>query len=438
MANIFNPVNIVNAVTSAVNKVYTANLPAVNKQNFSDFGKQLAAAPDQVRNAWISTLVNLVGVQKMMNDRAYESPFRALRGDELRAFDLQLLAMDLLNVKNYSPLNDAGDFFEDEPVHIEAQYIQNPVKQKIPVSVVEDELYGALTTEGAFMKYVNGITRVQYNTSEMTDVLNVKTLIKSALDQGLIRLETGTRPVDQATALAFSKKLKVIANDLKSEMTPDFNLSHMYTFTGEGDGVLITDVESMATLDTYVKAWAFHQDFADYFANGRSLTVKDGSFGDVFSLYVDREFFQIHDIIGFPKMTEQYFGNTLQMKRWLHIWRLYAISLFSNAVAFVPAASIGTGYTFTLGTFDGATAYDRGADGKIVVATMTGGTGAFDRFGTYAITGATDSDTEIDPATGRFHIGSRETGDSNNEITVTWTSHLDANKTATLKIGVNQ
>ncbi len=430
----YNAINVVNTINAAVNKAYQYNLPAVTKQTFANFADQLRAAPEVIQNEWHKTLVNLIGLQKIKNARAYESPFKKLRGEDIRTFDVQLLAMDLVEVKNYDPKNDSVEFFEDEPVNIEAQYLTKPLRLKSSVSIVEEELYGALTSEAAFMRYMDGVERALFNTMEMADVAAFKELITKNIAEGNIYLSAIAKPEDKDTALAFAKALKVDVNDLKAEMTPVCNLAHFYTHTPEGEGVLITDNETGATMDTYVTAWAFNKSFVELSDNGRGISVKSGSFGDVFALYADREFFEIHGIAGFPKVTEQYFGNTLQKKLWLHYWVLYATSLFSNVIAYVPSASIGISAA-TLDTYDGVTAYDRGADGKIIVKTVTAPSGKIaDKFGSFSISGNASSKTVIDEATGRFSIGDDETAAT---LTVTWTSHLNDNVTATKAITVN-
>ena len=431
----FSATNVINTVSAAVNKVYNYNFPAVTESTFSNFAEQLTLAPDAVRNAWHETLVNLVGLQKVKNARRFESPFRKLRGEDIKTFDVQLLAMDLMRVKNYDPRNDSVDFFEDEPVDIEAQYLTKPLKLQTAVSLVEDELYGALVSEESFLRYIDGIEASLYNTMEMTDVINFKELIKQNIAEGNIRLETAAKPVDQTTALAFSKRLKVLVNDLKAEMAADYNLSHMYTITPDGEGILITDNETGATMDTYALAWAFNKSFVELTENGQGINVKSDSFGDVYALYADREFFEIHNILGFPKTAQQYFGNSLQLKRWLHYWTLYAVSFFSNAIAFIPPASIGI-TAATLDTPDTIKAFNKGTYGKAIVKTITTASGKYgDKYGTFSISGNNSTKTVIDPVSGKFEIGEDETATS---LTVTWTSHLDNTVTANMTLTINQ
>lgn len=439
-----NAVNVVNVINQEVNKIYATSLPAVTAKTFSNMAAQLRQAPQNVQNSWHESLVNLVGMQLVKNKRAFESYFRKLHQGEIATFDIQLQMMDLINARSYSPDADADDFFEDDKADIATQYANSVAKLKFPVSINEENLFGAFLTQDAFMNYMGTIETQLYSSLEMADVTLVKQLISENIAEGNIYLIPVSKVVDQATALSFTAKLKAIAADMAVEMSPKYNLSGYNTWTPKDEGVIISDTDTQAVTETYSLAWAFNKEYLALEQGGQAITMANDSIADgaVFALYADRYAFEIRNIIGFPKTASQYFGNTLTLKRWLHYWALYTISYFNNIVGFADSTKVDDAAVATLGLRSGSTAMNKGASDQVYVSALTVTSGKiFDKFGDYTISGATSDATVIDAKSGKITFGKDETGtvaeDTSYYVTVTWTSHLDSNITATLAIKVN-
>lgn len=429
-------VNVVNAVNNQIKKVYNVNLPAVTAQNFSDMAGALRAVPNQVQNDWLNSLVNLVGLQIVKNKRQYESYFRKLHLEPIATFDVQLQMTDLISAKTFSPKADSDDFFADEIPDTKTQYANSVIKLKFPVSLNEESLYGAFLNTGAFENYLQSIEVALWSSLEMADVTITKDMITKNIEQGNIYLIPLAKPTDQSSALAFTKEVKQIANDMKVEMSGRYNLSGLSTWTPEEDGMIFSDTEVEAVTDTYALAWAFNKSLLELKKDGNFITMAKDAIagGSVYSMYVDRYAFEIREIVGFPKVAQQYFGNTLTSKRWLHYWCLYTMSFFNNAVAFIKPADVAI-TSATLATDDGVTALDNGATAWVKVASIVTPSGKYaDKFGTFTISGNVSNDTMIDAESGKLVIGKDETAES---VTVTWTSHLDNSVTATLSITLN-
>lgn len=437
--------NVVNVINQEVNKVYATSLPAVTANTFSDMASQLRRAPQPVQNAWHETLVNLVGMQLVKNKRAFESYFRKLHLGEIATFDVQLQMMDLINARSYSPDADADDFFADEKADIATQYANSVAKLKFPVSMNEDNFYGAFISQDAFMNYMTTIETQLYSSLEMADVTLVKQLITANIKEGNIFLKPGSPVTDQSSALAFTASLKGVAEDMAVEMSPKYNLSGYNTWTPKDEGVVISDTDTKAVTETYSLAWAFNKEFLALEQGGQAITMANDSIagGAVYAIYADRYAFEIRNIVGFPKTVSQYFGNTLTLKRWLHYWALYTISYFNNIVAFADSSKIAAAAdvdTIAIASRSGSLAMNKGARDQIYVSALTLKTASvtagkiFDKFGTYAISGNNSANTVIDEVSGKIEIGKDETAAS---ITVTFTSHLDDNVTATATVTVN-
>ena len=431
-----NAVDVVNAVNNQIKKVYNVQLPAVSKANFSDMASALRAVPEQVQNDWQNSLINLVGLQIVKNKRQYESYFRKLHLEPIATFDVQLQMTDLIAAKTYSPNADSADFFEDEQPDIKTQYVNSVVKLKFPVSINDESLYGAFLSTAAFDSFLNSVEVALWSSLEMADVTITKEMITANIEQGNVFLIPLAKPSDQASALAFTKEMKQIANDMKVEMSGEYNLSGLSTWTPEEDGMIFSDTEVEAVTDVYSLAWAFNKSLLELKKDGQFITMAKDALagGAVYAVYADRYAFEIREIVGFPKVAQQYFGNTLTSKRWLHYWALYAMSFFNNVAAFIKPDMVGI-TSATLATDDGLSAYNRNSVAWVKVASVVAPSGKYaDKFGVFTLSGNNSDKTMIDAHSGKLIIAPDETATS---LTVTWTSHLDDTVTATKAITVN-
>ena len=452
MAKKLKAVDVVNAVNNQIKKVYKVNLPAVSETNFADMASALRAVPEQVMNDWQNSLINLVGLQIVKNKRQYESYFRKLHLEPIATFDVQLQMTDLIAAKTYSPNADSADFFADEQPDVKTQYANSVVKLKFPVSINDESLYGAFLSTAAFDSFLNSVEVALWSSLEMADVTIVKDMISKNIEQGNIYLIPLAKPTDQSSALAFTKEMKQIANDMKVEMGGEYNLSGLSTWTPEEDGMIFSDTEVEAVTDVYSLAWAFNKSLLELKKDGQFITMAKDALagGAVYALYADRYAFEIREITGFPKVAQQYFGNTLTSKRWLHYWCLYTMSFFNNVAAFIKPANVGI-TSATLDTDDGIYALNRGATTWVKVKSIVTPDGKYaDKFGQFTIKAYTVDDTDpdnpvytevtpadgtmIDVNSGKLIIAPNETADV---VQAVWTSHLDATVTATLGITIN-
>ena len=130
--------------------------------------------------------------------------------------------------------------------------------------------------------------------------------------------------------------------------------------------------------------------------------------------------------------TEQYREVNLYWNYFYHVWMVYSLSPFANAVAFGTAAPTVTALTVT------PTAATVKAGGTVQITTTVTGTGDPTSKCTFTLAGNTDPETVVSTM-GKVILGSKEVGSlgtSNNQITVSATSVQDSSKTATCTITV--
>lgn len=433
-------VSMVNAINNEVSAQYpAARFSIVDENNFKTFSAEFRTSPSYIQNAWLDTLYNLIGLQMVMNKRVYESYFKKLHGVDIDTFDVQMIMVDLIQAKQYSPKADADDFFKDELPEVGVQYINNIVRVKFPVSTNETQLYGAFLSPEMFTRFVDGIANSMTSSLEYYDVNLVKSMIEAAAEEGNIYLIPIEKPVDTETGNSFTAKVKQTSSDLSIEPSNKYNLSHLHTFTPKDDSVLIVTTEVAANADAWNLSWMFNMELSDLRKDGMFIEIPSEGLcdGNLYGVYMDRDSLQIHELVGFPRTETFYNGSTLTLKRWLHYQAMYNMCYFTNTVGYVIPSSVGL-TSATLTTKSKSTNANPGDIVYVKVDEIVVPEGKVaDKFGTFSISGNTDENTTIDKNSGKLVIGPNEKG-TTNEITVTWTSHLVSSVTATLDITINQ
>lgn len=428
-------IGIVNAITQATNATASVQLPFVEKSTFSDFGKQLAVAPEAYRNGWIDNLVNLCGLQIILGKRMYESYFKKLYREATLTENIALYMVDAIKAKAYDK-NATARILENEPPRVGTQYIQTVLKRQYQVTDIEDLLTSAFTSEGAFMSFMDAVTTQLYSSMEDDNVEMIKEMIKENITEGNIRIEKVTQPDTKDQLLSFMRVVKRIGSDWAVERSRKYNLAGYRTFSPKDDHYFLMNTDMDALNEVYNLPFAFNQDYLKMKSEGEAIVMGSDGLGDVYSMMFDRDFFQIRDRVNHPRFTSFFNPATLAQNRFLTCFTVLSVSFFSNAIAFVDPSKIASSVTATLATRDGSTSANPGEEKEVYVSAIQTNGGVFDKFGTYSVAGASTlaAGTAIDPDSGVLTIGE---GETNTALTVTWTSHLDESVTATLSVTIN-
>ena len=432
-------IGIVNAITKATNAVAAVQLPFVDKATFSDFGKQLAVAPDAYRNGWIDNLVNLCGLQIILGKRMYESYFKKLYREPTLTENIALYMVDAIKAKAYDK-NATTRILENEPPRVGTQYIQSVLKRQYQVTDIEDLLTSAFTSEGSFLSFMDAVTTQLYSSMEDDNVEMVKELINANIREGNVRLEAVVKPDTKDQLLAFMRVVKKIGADWNVERSRKYNLAAFRTFSPAQDHYFLMNTDMDALNEVYNLPFAFNEDYLKLKSEGQAIVMGSEGLGDVYSMMFDRDFFQIRDRVNHPRFTSFFNPATLSQNRFLTCFTVLALSFFSNAVAFVDPSKIASSVTVVLDTRDGSQFANKGDEKEIYVKSLQTNGGIFDKFGTWSVSGNTSQGTSIDPDSGVLVVAVDEAGTSIDDgyfVTVTWTSHLDPSITKSINIELN-
>lgn len=435
-------ISIVNAINASVGGMYNYTFPLIDNDNFKSMAAVLSDAPLSIQNAWIDVLMNVAFNTVIKRVYPALNPFRYLYGDEvgLDGEDSQYtreVAIDRIIPLAYEKCGGADTFFGCKPPMIRVQYLYNVLRSKYIVSVTFDLLISAFRNYNEFGRFYDGITeRLMYD-MEHDDIEAIMAMINGVIEGGNIYLVPLARPVDSSTALNFSKTLGVMQTDLSLKRSRRYNMNRLSTSTRKDMAVLLVTADVIETENKYNVAWAFDKGALELLQDGRLIeTASDGFAGNkVYAIYTDRDFLKINNILGFPKMKRWENPDDLSEKRWLHNWKRFCVSYFSNAIAFADPGSIGVSSVEII-TKNGESSVKKGGFLLMDLAKVTPVEGKIaDAVVTYSMEGATDPNTSIDPESGDIYVGKDETA---TELTIKAVSHLDDTKTGTKVISVKQ
>lgn len=434
-------INIVNAINNSVGGLYNYTFPIVNDDNFKAMAAVMNDAPLQIQNGWIDTLINVACntvIHKVYPDY---NPFRYLYGYDigLEGEDSQYVrevAIDQIVPVAYEACRGADSFFKCEPTKVRVQYICNILRSKYVVSVNSDLLISAFTSVEEFGRFYDGITERMMYDMEQDDKEAIMAMLDGIIEGGNIYLIPQARPVDSSTALKFSKTLEQLQYDMSFYRTREYNMNRLSTSTDPERAVLIVAGDVIATQNRYNVAWAFNESVLKLLQDGRMIKIGSKGIADnrVYCIYTDEEYLKINNVKGFPKFRTWDNPDDLTQKRWLHNWKRFAISYFSNAIAFAAPEDIGVKTVKIHVKDDKSATVKKGGFLLMGLAEVTPVDGKIcDAVCTYSMTGATDPTTRIDEFSGDIYVGKDETA---TELTVTATSHLDSTKTGQLTVTV--
>ena len=269
-----------------------------------------------------------------------------------------------------------------------------------------------------------------YKSATLDEFIQMKQLISEWNANGRFIIEPITAVTDAASAREAMIKIKAVSDGM-TIFNNQMNYAGVWTSTPKDEQYLITTPDFNARMDVDVLAAAFHMDKAEF--AGHVIVVDNiGDLGDdgIEAILVDKNWYQVYDYLRTFKTA--YNGEGLYWNYFYHVWMVYSLSPFANAVAFGTATPTVTAVTVT------PTAATVKAGGTVQITTSVTGTGDPTSKCTFAIAGNTDPETVVNTM-GKVILGSKETGSlgsSKNQITVTATSVQDKSKTATCTITV--
>lgn len=424
-----NGVNVLNVIRQNATAVYQDRIPEATAENLHEVGDAILTYEAQA-NEFVNALVNRIGLV-ILNNRMATNPLAALKKGRLAVGEtIEEIYIDVIKAQTYDPRAAQDTLFKRHLPNVSSVFHSVDSQLNYPLTISNEQLRKAFLSYDSLDRFIAGLVDSMYKSATLDEFIQMKQLISEWNENSRFIVEPITAVTDAASAREAMIKIKAVSDGM-TIFNNQMNYAGVWTSTPKDEQYLITTPDFNARMDVDVLAAAFHMDKAEF--AGHVIVVDNiGDLSDdgIEAILVDKNWYQVYDYLRTFKTA--YNGEGLYWNYFYHVWMVYSLSPFANAVAFGTAAPTVTTLTVTPTT---ATVK---AGGTVQITTTVTGTGDPTSKCTFAIAGNTDPETVVSTM-GKVILGSKETGSlgtSKNQITVTATSVQDTTKTATCTITV--
>ena len=340
-----NMIEMLNTIRDNASAVYQERIPEATRTNMDSI--RYAMIDDNnimVANEFMETLLNKL-VKSVVITKLFSNPLKALKKGKKPLGDaIEEIYSNFIKAETFE--QTGSKLLERKLPDTKTVYHRMNRKDKYKITVSREILSKAFTSYDALEKYVSSIIQSLYNSAELDEFVNIKQLIKSALDKNaVVKMVVADPTANEAAGKEFIKSVKTVSglmafpnSDFNAYLTAqDVDDKPIVTFSRKNEQYLILDTATDISCSVDVLASLFNMSVADF--NDTKKIVID-SFPDksVRAFLCDEQFFQVFDDLFVVKPFENTEG--LYTNYVLHVWQTMAYSILVNAVAFVtePAA----------------------------------------------------------------------------------------------------
>ena len=424
-----NGANVLNVIRQNATAVYQDRIPEATAENLHEVGDAILTYEAQA-NEFVNALVNRIGLV-ILNNRMATNPLAALKKGRLAVGEtIEEIYIDVIKAQTYDPRSAQDTLFKRHLPNVSSVFHSVDSQLNYPLTISNEQLRKAFMSYDSLDRFIAGLVDSMYKSATLDEFIQMKQLISEWNANGRFIIEPITAVTDAASAREAMIKIKAVSDGM-TIFNNQMNYAGVWTSTPKDEQYLITTPDFNARMDVDVLAAAFHMDKAEF--AGHVIVVDNiGNLGDsgIEAILVDKNWYQVYDYLRTFKTA--YNGEGLYWNYFYHVWMVYSLSPFANAVAFGTATPTVTAVTVT------PTAATVKAGGSVQITTSVTGTGDPTSKCTFALAGNTDPETAVNTM-GKVILGSKEKGslgNSKNQITVTATSVQDKTKTATCTITV--
>lgn len=424
-----NGVNVLNVIRQNATAVYQDRIPEATAENLHEVGDAILTYEAQA-NEFVNALVNRIGLV-ILNNRMATNPLAALKKGRLAVGEtIEEIYIDVIKAQTYDPRAAQDTLFKRHLPNVSSVFHSVDSQLNYPLTISNEQLRKAFMSYDSLDRFIAGLVDSMYKSATLDEFIQMKQLISEWNNNGRFIIEPITAVTDAASAREAMIKIKAVSDGM-TIFNNQMNYAGVWTSTPKDEQYLITTPDFNARMDVDVLAAAFHMDKAEF--AGHVIVVDNiGDLGDdgIEAILVDKNWYQVYDYLRTFKTA--YNGEGLYWNYFYHVWMVYSLSPFANAVAFGTATPTVTAVTVT------PTAATVKAGGTVQITTSVTGTGDPTSKCTFALAGNTDPETAVNTM-GKVILGNKEKGSlgtSKNQITVTATSVQDKSKTATCTITV--
>lgn len=321
---------VINAVRAEM-MMYGDRIPEATQANLSNIAGILSDNR-AVANEFLGVLVNRIA-RVVINSRLYENPLASFKkGSERYGDVIEEIFINLANAHEYDPVIAEKEVYKREIPDLSAAYHRTNSKLFYKTTIQENDLYQAVINERGFQSLVARIVDTLYSGANYDEFIQMKELF--AANKNYYSYVKTDAP-SKTTATDIVTNIKAASNML-TFMNTNYNRFGVKNFTPRDNQVLLLRADVDALIDVNVLASAFNMSKAEFM--GRRIIVDDFGTGmdDVYAILCDDTFLIVENKL--DRFTENFNGEGLYWNYFWHVWRIYGVSPFANAIAFTTVA----------------------------------------------------------------------------------------------------
>lgn len=443
-------VDILNAIRQDNGGFYQSLVPVAEQT--TDSIRQIGTlimGSQPLQNAFLSALVNRIG-RVIITSKMYDNPWSFFKKGMLEYGEtVEEIFVNIAKPHQFNPNKAEQEVFKREIPDVRAEFHPMNYQKFYKTTVSNDQLRQAFLSWQGITDLIGKIIDTLYTGANYDEFLTMKYIICRMALLGRIKPIT-IYDASPSTIKSIVTTFKGVSNKMEF-LSDEYNFAKVKTHSKKDDQYLILSADLEAYIDVEVLASAFNMSKAEFMGHKvtvdgfnivdnerlQELFADDPSFepfteqellqlGVLQAVLIDKDWFMIFD--NYQNMTEQYNGEGLYWNYWLHCWKTFSTSPFSNAVLFTDGIQEVTSVTVSPGT----STLKKGGKLQLIADVVTKG---FVSSGVeWSISGQNDALTKI-TNTGLLIIGADETSVS---ITVTATSVVDKLKKGTSTITITE
>ena len=443
-----NTAQILNAARADIGGAYAQDVPKAlaDGTNLAAIGEVVMNNP-AYPNQLYSSLANRIGMV-LLTSKAYRSSLKALkRGLMTFGEKVEEIFVAMAEPHDYNIVEAQTNVFKLETGDVYTAFHTLNYEKFYKKSISEENLRQAFLSPEGVYDLIGGLYESLYSGAEYDEFLTTKYLIAKMILGGFIK----STQIPAVTADTVKEVATTMAEASYMFRFPSnkYNIAKVTTFSRPEDLILMTSAKFGALNNFNVLASAFNMDKAeiearhimidgfDIFDLDRldKLLGNDPEYtrfteeqlallGSIPAVTFDKNWFMIFDVLMTYK--EIYNPEGMYWQNIYHVWKIFSVSPFNNAMMYTDQTSSVTSVTVSPKT----ATLSKGATLQMTATVVT--EGFADKSVVWTVSG-TSATTSTISSTGLLYIAGDE---ANTELTVTATSALDSTKkdTATITI----
>lgn len=443
-----NTAQILNAARADIGGAYAQDVPKAlaDGTNLAAIGEVVMNNP-AYPNQLYSSLANRIGMV-LLTSKAYRSSLKMLkRGLMTFGEKVEEIFVAMAEPHDYNIVEAQTNVFKLETGDVYTAFHTLNYEKFYKKSISEENLRQAFLSPEGVYDLIGGLYESLYSGAEYDEFLTTKYLIAKMILGGFIK----STQIPAVTAATVKEVATTMAEASYMFRFPSnkYNIAKVTTFSKPEDLILMTSAKFGALNNFNVLASAFNMDKAEIEARHimidgfdifdldrldkllgndpeytRFTEAQLALLGSVPAVTFDKNWFMIFDVLMTYK--EIYNPEGMYWQNIYHVWKIFSVSPFTNAMMYTDQTSSVTSVTVSPET----ATLSKGATLQMTATVVT--EGFADKSVIWTVTGASETTSTIS-STGLLYIAGDE---ANTELTVTVTSALDSTKTATATITI--